>query len=50
VAITVLLDSFAHDPDRLARVECEAKLLASLNHPHIAQIYGFEVSEPPASW
>jgi serine/threonine protein kinase len=45
VAIKVLLDSFAHDADRLARFEREAKLLASLNHPHIAQIYGLEVSD-----
>jgi Tol biopolymer transport system component/tRNA A-37 threonylcarbamoyl transferase component Bud32 len=42
VAIKVLLDSFARDPERLARFEREAKLLASLNHPHIAQIYGIE--------
>ena len=45
VAIKVLLESFAHDPDRLARFEREAKLLASLNHPHIAQVYGLEVSD-----
>jgi hypothetical protein len=44
VAIKILLDSFAKDPDRLARFEREAKLLASLNHPHIAQIYGIEES------
>jgi len=45
VAIKVLLDSVAHDPDRLARFEREARLLASLNHSNIAQIYGLEVSD-----
>ena len=45
VAIKVLLASFAHDPDRVARFEREARLLASLNHPHIAQVYGLEVSD-----
>jgi serine/threonine protein kinase len=42
VAIKVLPPSFAADPDRLARFAREAQLLASLNHPGIAQIYGFE--------
>ena len=40
VAIKVLPDAFAQDPDRLARFEREAKLLAALNHPHIAAIHG----------
>jgi serine/threonine protein kinase len=44
VAIKILPATFAADPDRLARFEREAKTLASLNHPHIAAIYGFERS------
>ena len=44
VAIKVLPDAFAADPDRLARFEREAKTLASLNHPHIAAIYAVEKS------
>jgi len=42
VAIKILPEAFAHDPDRLARFTREAKTLASLNHPHIAAIYGLE--------
>ena len=44
VAIKVLPAAFAQDAERLARFEREAKTLASLNHPHIAQIYGLEKS------
>ena len=42
VAIKTLPEEFAKDSDRLARFEREAKLLASLNHPNIAAIHGFE--------
>src|SRR4029453_4221095 len=42
VAIKVLPRLFSADPERLARFEREARLLASLNHPHIGAIYGFE--------
>ncbi len=44
VALKVLPEAFAHDADRLARFKREAQVLASLNHPHIAQIYGIEES------
>ena len=44
VALKVIPDTFALDPDRLARFTREAHVLASLNHPHIAAIYGFEDS------
>jgi eukaryotic-like serine/threonine-protein kinase len=44
VAIKVLPEAFVSDPDRLAHFEREAQLLASLNHPHIAAIYGLEES------
>jgi len=45
VAIKVLPEQFTKDPQRLARFEREAKLLASLNHPNIAAIYGFEEAD-----
>src|SRR5215204_899316 len=44
VAVKLLLPSVVDDPDRLARFKREAKTLASLNHPNIAQIHGFEQS------
>jgi len=46
VALKILPDGVAHDRDRLARFEREAKTLASLNHPNIAQIYGVEAVDP----
>ena len=45
VALKVLPEAFTQDPDRLARFEREAKVLASLNHPNIAAIYGLEESD-----
>jgi eukaryotic-like serine/threonine-protein kinase len=44
VAIKVILEVFASDPDRVARFQREAKVLGSLNHPHIAALYGMEES------
>ena len=45
VALKILPDAFADDPDRLARFTREAQILASLNHPNIAAIYGIEEAE-----
>src|SRR6188768_1321170 len=48
VALKILPQAFASDPDRLARFEREAQVLASLNHPNIAQVYGLELVEGSA--
>ena len=45
VAIKTLPSDFTHDPDRVARFQREAQLLAALNHPHIAGIYGLEETD-----
>ncbi len=52
VAIKVLSDSVIGDPDRVARFQREAQVLASLNHPNIAHLYGFEETPAPrvSSW
>jgi serine/threonine protein kinase len=42
VGLKVLPDSFASDPERMARFQREAEVLAALNHPNIAAIYGVE--------
>src|SRR5690606_4307566 len=45
IAVKILPASLARDPDRLTRFEREAQILAALNHPHIAAIYGIEESD-----
>ena len=45
VALKVLPEALAADPDRLARFQREAQVLASLNHPNIAQIHGIEEAD-----
>ncbi len=45
VALKILPDVFATDPDRVARFQSEAELLAALNHPNIASIYGVEQAD-----
>ena len=50
-AVKTLLPAVANDPERLARFTREAQVLALLNHPNIAQIYGFENrATVPAVW
>jgi serine/threonine-protein kinase len=48
VAIKILPEAFAADTERIARFQREARTLASLNHPNIAHIHGFEESNPSA--
>ena len=45
VALKILPEAFTEDPDRLSRFRREAQVLASLNHPHIAAIYGIEEAD-----
>ncbi len=49
VALKILPELFALDPDRLARFKREAQVVASLNHPNIAAIYGFEEGQAPST-
>ena len=49
VALKILPDGVAQDADRLGRFKREAQVLAALNHPHIAAIYGFDESMEPNS-
>ena len=42
VALKILPEAFVNDAERLARFQREAKVVASLNHPNIAQIYGLK--------
>src|SRR5688572_28902142 len=44
-ALKVLPDGFNNNPERLARFEREAQVLASLNHPHVAHVYGLEQAD-----
>ena len=50
VALKILPELFAADPDRRARFTREAHVLASLNHPHIGSIYGIEGTGPSQRW
>ena len=45
VAVKILPRAFTGDPERLARFEREARMLAALNHPHIGAIHGVEESD-----
>ena len=49
VAVKFLPHAFASDPERLARFQREARMLAALNHPNIGAIYGFEEVEGPTT-
>ena len=50
VALKILPEAVAHDPDRTARFAREARTLAALNHPHIAQLHGLKKSARSAPW
>src|SRR5689334_20746691 len=49
VAVKVLPEPFARDPERLARFTRESQSLAALNHPHIAHVYGLEELDATAA-
>ncbi len=50
VALKILPDAFVNDPERLARFQREAKVLASLNHPNIAAIHGLAARGECPAW
>ena len=50
VAIKILPEEFSRDPDRIARFQREAEVLASLNHPNIAGIHSLEEAGVRAFW
>ena len=50
LALKVLPETFARDTERMVRFEREAKVLASLNHPKIASLYGLEESSRGGRW
>jgi hypothetical protein len=50
VAVKVLPSALSSDPERVARLEREARLLAAVNHPHIATLHGLEIADGVHAW